>query len=348
MARPFSAQRRPAACRRGNTTSRNARISASGPTKVWSGIKYRFRTPSLVISAIRSAQYSGVPISPSASESWATTSSGTNDVARMRCLPVVRVREIGIDLMHRLGDVELRQADPGRLDPVTAPAKDAPVNGGRPSEAASFFEARGCRGPYGPGDLEVFEAPAAAPGAALQVRERSLDDALVEPHHEEHTVGDLAGDLDRFRTGRRHQHGDRSSRRIGEAAGRPVPVDGLAGEERFHGGDAGPHLGERGGLLPDGARRRVAGPDHELHASRRQLLDSLDRAGQHRRMARDRVRDRREQREPRRAAGCLSEDHEGVPAQHLAVEDAGAVEPGRLDVLEQGHQLGHWSCAGHA
>jgi hypothetical protein len=58
---------------------------------------------------------------------------------------------------------------------------------------------------HGPDDLEVVEMAAGSPGAALEMRERRLRDALVETYREEHAVGDLAGDLDRLRSRRRHQ-----------------------------------------------------------------------------------------------------------------------------------------------
>ena len=50
---------------------------------------------------------------------------------------------------------------------------------------------------------------------------------------------------------------------------------------------------------------------------------------------------------PRGVGGGLPEDDEGVAAQHLAVEDAGAVEARRLDALDEPHELSHGSRAGH-
>ena len=71
------------------------------------------------------------PIRPMASQSWATISSGTKDGGLDGGLPVVRVREIGIDLLDGLRDLQRRQAEPGGAEPVAAPAQDAPVHRGR-------------------------------------------------------------------------------------------------------------------------------------------------------------------------------------------------------------------------
>ena len=135
--------------------------------------------------------------------------------------------------------------------------------------------------------------------------------------------------------------------RLGYVSGRGIPVimaasgpkaievageiDDLAREQRLHGADARAHLGERGRLLSDRARRGVAGSDHELHAAGRQLFHRLDGAGQHGSVARDRVRDGGEQRHPRRPGRRLAEDHERVAGQHLAIENPGAVEARALD-----------------
>ena len=113
------------------------------------------------------------------------------------------------------------------------------------------------------------------------------------------------------------------------------------------GGDGLAHLGERGRLPPDRGGRRVAGAHHELHPPRRQLLHRLDRAGQHRGVAGERVGDRREELHPRGMGRGLAERDEGVARDHLAVEDAGAVEARRLDRLDQAHQLGHGRGARH-
>jgi hypothetical protein len=78
------------------------------------------------------------------------------------------------------------------------------------------------------------------------------------------------------------------------------------------------------------------------------LLDRLDGAGKDRGVARERVGDSREQRQPGRVTGGLPQDDERVARQQLAVEDPGAVEAGGFDVLDEAHELGHRCCAGNA
>ena len=63
--------------------------------------------------------------------------------------------------------------------------------------------------------------------------------------------------------------------------------------------------------------------------------------------ARERIGDGGEQGHPRRVGRRLPQDHEGVARDHLAVEDAGPVEAGGLDALDQRHQLRHRRRAGH-
>ena len=175
-----------------------------------------------------------------------------------------------------------------------------------------------------------------------------LDDAAVEADQQQRAVGDLAGQLDRFRTRRRHHDRDAPLRGVAEAAGRAIEIHRLAGEQTAHGGDARAHLGQRRRLAADRARGRVAGADDELDAPRSQLLDGLDRAGQHRGVARERVGHGRKQRQPRGGGRRLAEHDERVARQHLAVEDPGAVEARRLDGPEQTHEVGHRRRAGDA
>ena len=63
---------------------------------------------------------------------------------------------------------------------------------------------------------------------------------------------------------------------------------------------------------------------------------------------RERVRDRREQLHPFCVRGRVPEYDERIAADHLAVEDAGAVEAGCLDALEERHELGQRRGAGDA
>ena len=55
----------------------------------------------------------------------------------------------------------------------------------------------------------------------------------------------------------------------------------------------------------------------------------------------ERIRDGREERQPRGPCRELAERHERVARDHLAVEDAGAVEAGGLDVLHQPDEVRH-------
>jgi len=65
-------------------------------------------------------------------------------------------------------------------------------------------------------------------------------------------------------------------------------------------------------------------------------------------VARERIRHGGKQREPRRARRRLAEHYEGIAREHLAVEDSRAIEAGRLDRLEQPHEIGHRRRAGNA
>ena len=121
-------------------------------------------------------------------------------------------------------------------------------------------------------------------------------------------------------------------------------VDRLAREQPLHRLDALAHLRERAGRAPDGARGGVARADHEAHPPRRQLLHRLDGARQHGGVPGERVGDGGEERHAARVRGGLPQHDEGVAAQELAVEDAGAVEAGRLDVLDERIRCGMGGC----
>ncbi len=217
-----------------------------------------------------------------------------------------------------------------------------------PRQATRLGRSRRRPRPHRPDDLEVVE-PAPAPlGAALEMLERRLHDPAVESDEEERPVGDLASDLDRLRPRSGHDHRDAAARAEAQSSGRAVEVDGLAREQPLDGSDARAHLGERRRLAADRARRRVAGADHELHPSRRQLLDGLDGAGEHGRVPGERIRDGGEQRQPRRVRGRLAERDEAVTGNHLAIEDPGALEARRLDVLDEAHELRHRGGPGHS
>ena len=125
--------------------------------------------------------------------------------------------------------------------------------------------------------------------------QHGVDDAAMKADQQHHAVGHLARELDGLGSRRRHQERHRSARRVREPAGRAVEVDGVAGEQLAQILDTGAHLGERGRLATDRARRRVARADHDLGATGRELGDGLDRAGQHRDVARERIGHRREQ-----------------------------------------------------
>ena len=178
--------------------------------------------------------------------------------------------------------------------------------------------------------------------------ERPRDDAAVEAHQQQHAVGDLARQLDRLRSRRRHHDRNASLRGVAEAAGHAREIHRLAGEQAADDADARAHLGQRRRLATDRAGGSVAGADHELHAPRRHLLDGLDRPRQHGGVARERIGHRRKQRQPRGVGRRLAEHDEGVAREHLAVEDPGAVEAGGLDGAQQPHEVGHRRRAGDA
>ena len=192
-----------------------------------------------------------------------------------------------------------------------------------------------------PDDLEILEAPPAPPRSSLEVRQHRVHDPAVKSDQEHDAVGDLAGELDGLRPRGRHQEGYRPARGVGETPRRALKVHGFARQQLAQGRDARAHLGERGRLSADRARRRVTRAHDDLRAPRRQLGDGLDRAGQDGDVPRERVGHRRKQRQPRRAGGCLPERDERVAAQELTVEDPRAVEAGGLDVLDQPDQLRH-------
>ena len=83
-----------------------------------------------------------------------------------------------------------------------------------------------------------------------------------------------------------------------------------------------------------------------LHVLER--FDGPDRARQHGRVPGERVRDSGEQIEPSGVGRGLTQDDECIPAEHLAVENPGAVEARRLDALDERHQVGHRGGAGHS
>src|SRR2546430_16313167 len=94
-----------------------------------------------------------------------------------RRLPVLRVRQIRIDRVDRLWNLELRQPDARRLQPVPAPPQHAPVNGRRPREPARPGRGRRRRRPPPPDDLEVLDPSPRPRCHARQVLERALPDA---------------------------------------------------------------------------------------------------------------------------------------------------------------------------
>jgi hypothetical protein len=65
-------------------------------------------------------------------------------------------------------------------------------------------------------------------------------------------------------------------------------------------------------------------------------------------VARERIGYGRKELHALRMRGGVAEDDERIAADHLAVEDAGAIEAGRLDTLEERHQFGQRRGAGHA
>src|SRR5439155_1707528 len=182
-----------------------------------------------------------------------------------RRLPVPRVRQIRINRVDRRWNLELRQPDARRLQPVPAPPQHAPVNSRRPREPARPGRGRRRRRPHRPDDLEVLDPSPRPPGAARQVLERALHDAMVEADEQQHAVGDLAGELDRLWARGRHDQRDRSPRREGEPPRRPAEIHRVPSQQRAHGAQALAHLRQRRRAPADGAGRGVARAHHELH-----------------------------------------------------------------------------------
>src|SRR3989454_786163 len=88
-----------------------------------------------------------------------------------RRLPVPRVRQIRIDRVDRLRNLELRQPDARGLQPVPAPPQHAPVNRRRPRESARPGRAPPPGGPPKP--------PDPPPSSARTVRRHSRISASV-------------------------------------------------------------------------------------------------------------------------------------------------------------------------
>ena len=132
-----------------------------------------------------------------------------------------------------------------------------------------------------------------------------------------------------------------------DASRRPVEHHGLARQEGAQRRDARAHLIERRRLPADRVGGRVSRADDYLDASRGDLLHGLDRAAEHRDVARERIGHRGKQRQ----GGCVRrrqpQRDERVSAQQLAVEDPGAVEASGLDALDQFDQLRYWCRAGN-
>src|SRR5207247_6789776 len=96
-------------------------------------------------------------------------------------------------------------------------------------------------------EFEMLDAAARTLGAALEMLERLVDDAVVEAHQQQHAVGDLARELDRLRTRGGHHDRDPAPGRIAEPSGCAVEVRRLAGEQSEHRANARALLRKRHG-----------------------------------------------------------------------------------------------------
>jgi len=248
------------------------------------------------MSRIRLVQSAGVPMSPIASQSWATTSSGNERCCRDRGLPVVGVREIGIDPVHGVRHLQLGKLNLRRLQPVTTPAQHVPVHSGGTRVAAGGLGADCGPNPHRPDDLEIVELPPGALGATLEMVKRALDDAGVETDQQQRAVSDLSRELDGLRSRCGHDHRDVPARGKAKAAGCATEIHGVPSKQSLHSRDAYAHLSERRRVAADGTRRSAASADHELHPLWRKLLNRLDGAGEDRPVAGERVGNSREQR----------------------------------------------------
>ena len=265
--------------------------------------------------------------------------------------PVGGVAQVGIDGADGRGDLVVGQVNVGVGQPVGAAPEQAPVDGHRAGQAAGFIVGSGHAGADGKDDVQVVQGASAAFGAGFQVRQGLADDAGGVADQDEGAVGYLAGQFQGAGAGRGHQHGNaRAAVAAGEvqAVGHSVVGYRFAGQQRPDFGDAAAHLAQSGGPAADGAGGGVAGADDEFGPARRDFGYRLGGAGQHRRDASEGVGYGGEQPQPAGGGGGQAHGYEGIPADHLAVQDAGAVKAGVLDLPDEGQQFGHWGRSGNA
>jgi hypothetical protein len=121
---------------------------------------------------------------------------GDDLIGHKRCggdglLPVSSMGKVWIDLPDGFWDVELWKLQAGIFEPMGAPAQDPPMHGGRPRLALCLSGARRRASAHRPIDVEVVEAAASTPGAALQALQRRGDNSRRIAHHQQRTVGDF-------------------------------------------------------------------------------------------------------------------------------------------------------------
>jgi hypothetical protein len=145
-----------------------------------------------------------------------------------------------------------------------------------------------------PPDVDIAEPAAGRARASLDGLERQADHFRGESETHDHTVGEPAGQLQRFRPFGGEIHGH-PARRALHAQGAPLALDRLPRGEPAEGDHGLLETGERRGRSTDRVQSAVARAQAQHSPPPRQLVHARDGAGRHHQVTGERVGDERAQ-----------------------------------------------------